>query len=127
MRRGASSFLAVCGLVVGLFVAGSACAPVTALQRVDETCGVASWYALTSITASGERMDPDGMTAAHQTLPFGTELRVTNPANGRFVELRINDRGPFVKGRIIDVSKAAAAELGFITKGVTEVCFEPIG
>lgn len=98
-----------------------------ATKRSGATCGEASWYALTSITASGERMNPDGMTAAHLTLPLGTEVKVTNPANGRSVQLRINDRGPYVKGRLIDVSRAAAGKLGFITKGVTEVCIEQIG
>jgi len=90
-------------------------------------CGRASWYALTSKTASGERMNPAGMTAAHRSLPFGTKLKVSNPKNGRSVVVRINDRGPFIKGRILDLSKGAASKLGFIRSGHTNVCLEKIG
>ena len=68
-------------------------------------------------TASGERFDNSDMTAAHRTLPFGSLVRVTNPANGRSVVVRINDRGPFTRGRLIDVSRAAAAELGMVARG----------
>ncbi|MFC5385458.1 septal ring lytic transglycosylase RlpA family protein [Aquamicrobium segne] len=85
-------------------------------------CGRASWYALHSRTASGERMNPAAMTAAHRSLPFGTRLKVTNTKNGKSVVVRINDRGPFVKGRVLDLSKAAARELGFINSGHTPVC-----
>lgn len=85
--------------------------------RAEEACGKASWYAMTSRTASGERANPDAMTAAHRTLPFGTTVLVTNLRNGRAVHVRINDRGPFVKGRIIDVSRAAATQLGFKNAG----------
>lgn len=84
--------------------------------------GGASWYSLPgNKTASGARMNPNAMTAAHKTLPFGTKVRVTNLANGRTLEVTINDRGPFVKGRIIDLSKAAAVELGFKDAGHTRV------
>ena len=89
-------------------------------------CGTASWYALTSMTANGERMNPAKLTAAHKTLPFGTKLKVTNPSNGKVVTVRINDRGPFIKGRVLDLSKAAAKQLGFISKGRTKVCFNQI-
>jgi rare lipoprotein A len=85
-------------------------------------CGSASWYALTSKTASGERMNPAAMTAAHRTLPFGTRLKVTNKQNGKTVVVRVNDRGPFVKGRVIDLSKAAAQQLDFIRSGHTAIC-----
>lgn len=68
-------------------------------------------------TASGERFDMDGLTAAHRTLPFGSKVRVTNPANGRSVVVRINDRGPFHGNRLIDVSQAAAQRLGLIARG----------
>jgi rare lipoprotein A len=85
-------------------------------------CGSASWYALTSKTASGERMNPAAMTAAHRSLPFGSKVVVTNQRNGKQVVVRINDRGPFIKGRVIDLSKAAAAELGFISQGHTPIC-----
>ncbi|WP_245428466.1 septal ring lytic transglycosylase RlpA family protein [Kumtagia ephedrae] len=85
-------------------------------------CGRASWYALTSRTASGERMNPSAMTAAHRSLPFGTKIRVTNKHNGKSVVVRINDRGPFIRGRVLDVSKAAARQLGFVGAGHTAVC-----
>jgi rare lipoprotein A len=85
-------------------------------------CGSASWYALTSKTASGERMNPAALTAAHRTLPFGTTLKVTNERNGKTVVVRVNDRGPFVKGRVIDLSKAAAQQLDFIRSGHTKIC-----
>lgn len=78
-------------------------------------------------TANGEIFDNGKMTAAHKTLPFGTKVRVTNVSNGKSVEVRINDRGPFVKGRIIDLSRAAAEELGMIHSGVAKVEVEIIG
>lgn len=90
-------------------------------------CGSASWYALTSKTASGERMNPSAMTAAHRSLPFGSKIKVTNQRNGRSVVVRINDRGPFIKGRVIDLSKAAANQLGFIRAGHTKICMEALG
>ena len=85
-------------------------------------CDRASWYALHSRTASGERMNPSAMTAAHRSLPFGTKVKVTNQNNGRSVVVRINDRGPFVKGRFLDLSRGAAKQLGFISSGHTSVC-----
>ena len=76
--------------------------------------GIASVYAYSGQrTASGERAQPNGLTAAHRTLPFGTRVRVTNNRNGRSVIVRINDRGPFVRGRVIDLTPAAAQALGF--------------
>ena len=88
-----------------------------------EHCGSASWYALTSQTASGEMMNPAALTAAHRSLPFGTRLKVVNSTNGRSVVVRINDRGPFIKGRVLDLSRAAAEALGFRRAGHTKVCF----
>ena len=77
--------------------------------------GVASVYSSKSgsRTASGQRLNLSGLTAAHPTLAFGTKVRVSNPKNGRSVDVTVNDRGPFVRGRIIDVTPAAARELGF--------------
>ena len=72
-------------------------------------------------TASGEVSGPNGYTAAHRTLPFGTKVLVTNLSNGRSVTVRINDRGPYGRGRIIDVSTAAARELGMIGSGTARV------
>ena len=89
-------------------------------------CGHASWYALTSRTASGERMNPSAMTAAHRSLPFGTKVKVTNKRNGKSVVVRINDRGPFIGGRVIDLSKAAARELGFVSSGHTAICLAKV-
>jgi rare lipoprotein A len=86
--------------------------------------GVASYYggALRgNRTASGERFDPSALTAAHRTLAFGTCLRVENVDNGRSVNVRVNDRGPFVAGRIVDVSEAAARALDFIQRGIARV------
>lgn len=90
-------------------------------------CGRASWYAMTSRTASGERANPASFHAAHRTLPFGTRLKVTNLSNGRTVTVRVNDRGPFVRGRVVDVSKAAAQALGFVNAGTARVRIEPEG
>jgi rare lipoprotein A len=83
--------------------------------------GHASWYALTSQTASGEQMNPGELTAAHRSLPFGTKVLVENLSNGRSVVVRINDRGPFIGGRIIDLSKAAATHIGMLGSGTAKV------
>lgn len=93
-----------------------------AMAAGGNACGRASWYALTSMTASGQMMNPDAMTAAHRSLPFGTKVKVVNQSNGREITVTINDRGPFIKGRIIDLSRAAASHLGFKNAGVTKVC-----
>ena len=86
-------------------------------------CGRAAWYALDGQrTASGERMNSRRMTAAHRRFRFGTRVRVRNMANGRVVVVRINDRGPFTRGRIIDLSKSAARKLGFLGRGSARVC-----
>ena len=92
------------------------------VSEASAQCGRASWYALHSRTASGERMNPSALTAAHRSLPFGTKVRVTNSRNGRSVIVRINDRGPFIRGRVLDLSKGAAGQLGFIGSGHTSVC-----
>ncbi|MBO3758731.1 septal ring lytic transglycosylase RlpA family protein [Ciceribacter sp. L1K23] len=91
------------------------------------SCGGASWYALHSKTASGERMNPALMTAAHKTLRFGTKVKVTNQNNGRSVVVRINDRGPFIRGRVLDLSKAAAQNIGMVRSGHAKVCYEILG
>lgn len=83
--------------------------------------GMASYYWQGQRTASGERFNAREMTAAHPSLPFGTKVRVTDVNSGRSVTVRVNDRGPFVKGRVIDVSQAAAESLGMTGKGVTKV------
>lgn len=75
-------------------------------------------------TASGERFDPEGLTAAHRTLPLGSRLRVTNPSNGESVIVRVNDRGPFARHRVVDVSERAARELGILRAGTARVELE---
>ena len=101
-----------------LMVSGSAFA--------GQNCGGASWYALHSRTASGEMMNPSAMTAAHKTLPLGSKVRVTHAKSGKSIVVRINDRGPFIKGRIIDLSKGAAKKLGFIGAGHAKVCISRV-
>jgi rare lipoprotein A len=88
--------------------------------------GIASVYSLSSGsgTASGQRLNPGALTAAHRSLPFGTKVRVTNKRNGRSVVVTINDRGPFIRGRIIDLTPAGARALGFA--GLTQVELELI-
>ncbi len=119
-------------LAVILTVTGCATAPTphpaTALDpKPRHETGMASYYANRFAgrrTASGETYDPAEMTAAHRTLPFGTRVRVTNLVNERTVDVRINDRGPFRRGRVIDLSRRAAGELGFLSRGLTRVRVE---
>lgn len=89
-----------------------------------KTTGMASYYGSQfagNLTANGERFDPKKMTAAHRTLPFGTRVLVTNLKNGRHVTVRINDRGPFVDSRIIDLSRGAAKRLNMLHEGTAKV------
>ncbi len=97
--------------------------------RYRET-GIASWYGEDfhgKKTANGETYDMHAMTAAHRTLPFSTRVRVTNLDNGNKTEVRINDRGPFVPGRIIDLSRSGAKELGMLGPGTARVVVEAVG
>jgi rare lipoprotein A len=106
-------------IAVGLLGA-AAIVPVDS-AKADQR-GHASWYSLpANKTANGERMNPNALTAAHRSLPFGTRVLVENLSNGQSVVVRINDRGPFTGGRIIDLSKAAAASIGMIASGVANV------
>jgi rare lipoprotein A len=111
--------------LVAMTIAGALLAP-TALagQR-----GQASWYGHEGgrQTANGERYHPGGFTAAHRTLPLGSRVRVTNNRNGRSIVVRINDRGPFTGGRIIDLSEGAAAAIGIKGSGVGNVTIESLG
>lgn len=87
--------------------------------------GYASWYKHGKVTANGEPFRPHGRpTAAHRTLPFGTKVKVTNLLNGKSVIVRINDRGPFIKGRIIDLNVTAARKIGIMKSGVARVKIE---
>lgn len=95
----------------------------TATAREPVQHGKVSWYGRAFAgrkTASGERFDPRALTMAHRTLPLGAIVEVTNEANGKRVQLRVNDRGPYCKGRVADLSHAASERLGFADKGVIE-------
>jgi rare lipoprotein A len=101
-------------------------------QSYRET-GIASWYGVETyrqkggyMTANGEAFDPDGLSAAHKHLPLPIFVKVTNLSNGRRIVVRVNDRGPFVDGRIIDLSAGAAKKLGFYDKGTARVLVEAV-
>jgi len=118
MKRSITNFAAMPLLFAGL--AGVA----SASQFEREQVGIASVYS-GGRTANGERALPDRLTAAHRSLPFGTMVRVTNRSTGRSVVVRINDRGPFVRGRVIDLTPAAAHMLGF--SGLAPVLLTVVG
>ena len=130
-RRAALYAMAIVAAIVLAF--GPGCGgrrdsvhPAAPTSRQREV-GTASWYGREFAgrrTASGEIFRPQDLTAAHRTLPFGTRVRVVNVENGRSVEVRINDRGPFKHPRILDVSEAAARKLGFHRQGLTRVRLE---
>lgn len=112
------------GLALSVTVPAQAGDKVEALKTIT---GPASWYGSKfhgRTTANGERYNMHGMTAAHKTLPFGTKVRVTNQNTGRAVTVRINDRGPFVSNRVIDLSRGAAQAVGMISQGVAPVKIE---
>jgi len=116
-------------LALAAFAAGCGRSAVAPTPGRPQT-GVASWYGPGfhgRATSSGEAYDQNDLTAAHPTLPLGTQARVTNLANGRSVDVRINDRGPFAKGRVIDLSLGAARELGMVGPGTAPVRIEVTG
>jgi len=94
---------------------------IAALSVAMAEVGLASYYAHHGRTASGERFDPNALTAAHRTLPFGTRVRVKVLKTGHFIDVRINDRGPFVRSRIIDLSFSAAKAVGLDRSGTAKV------
>lgn len=103
--------------------------PAAKSTALPASTGPASWYGpgfTGKKTASGDIFDDDKFTAAHKTLPFGSKAKVTNLSNGKWVKVEINDRGPFVGNRIIDLSQAAAHALGMIDHGVVQVKIEPL-
>ena len=103
-------------------------APVPAVSQTQK--GIASYYGKQATgrrTSNGERLHHDSLTCAHRTFPFGTLLKVTNPANNRVVVVRVTDRGPFGRGRIIDLSWGAAKQLGILSQGIASVVVERIG
>ena len=118
-------------VLLALALAAPGCATTRhATYRPDPQVGMASYYSRAHHgrrTASGEVFDMQAMTAAHRSLPFGTRVRVTNLSNGRHTVVRINDRGPFKGKRIIDLSYAAARELGAVGPGVVRVRLEVVG
>lgn len=107
--------------VCALAVIGTGITQASALAQ----CGTASWYHEGAVTANGEPYRPDGISAAHRRLPFGTKVKVTHKRTGRSVVVRINDRGPFIGGRIIDLSRGAKRVIGM--GGLAPVCLEIIG
>lgn len=96
-------------------------------HRTSAQTGIASFYSRPQRLSSGGRFNPRAMTAAHRTLPFGTRVRVTHTRTGRSVNVRINDRGPFIAGRIIDLSEAAARVIGLSGQGVGRVTIGVVG
>jgi peptidoglycan lytic transglycosylase len=125
---------ALCTLIVLGAVLMAGCAGLTKGQADADVGmkerGIASWYGDDFdgwVTASGDIYDIYGLTAAHRTLPLGTMLRVTNVVNGRHVTIRVNDRGPYVNGRILDLSYAAARELDMVRDGISAVYLEVVG
>ena len=102
-------------MAIGLFIA-----------PVQAATGWASYYKMGRITANGEAFRPMGFTAAHRLLPFGTKLKVTNLRNGRSVIVRVNDRGPFIRGRILDLSLGAAKVIGLTASGVGKITYSII-
>ena len=119
IKRAIINFLAMPVLFAGLAMAASA-----SQKLVNDGRGTASVYS-GGRTANGEHASPGRLTAAHRFLPFGTMVRVTNRSTGRTVVVRINDRGPFVRGRVIDLTPAAAQELGF--SGLAPVLLSVVG
>jgi rare lipoprotein A len=111
----------------GLGFAALAALGLSTQADAGSQCGRASWYKMGSRTANGERMNANALAAAHRSLPFGTQVRVDNLHNGRSVVVRINDRGPFVGGRVIDVTRGAAVKLGMIGTGVARVKLTVVG
>jgi rare lipoprotein A len=128
--------LAVLSAVTAPFAAAQAPAPASAVAApapapaaANVQTGKLAWYGRKFAgrrTASGEAYDPDAMTMAHKTLPFGTKVKVTNPANKKTVTLRVNDRGPTQADRVGDVSLAAARQLGMIRAGVIDAELEVV-
>lgn len=114
-------------IIVGAFL--SSCAKKTATRPVYSKTGKASWYGPGfhgRKTANGERYNQNAMTAAHKSLPFNTKVRVTNLENNKEVVVRINDRGPYIRGRIIDLSKKAAKMLAMLSSGTAKVRVETL-
>jgi rare lipoprotein A len=116
-------------LIVAVLSAASALAQTPAPANAKASTGMCSYYAKMHdghITAGGEKFDSNALTAAHRKLPMGTKLKITNLSNGKSVVVTVNDRGPFVKGRSLSVTRRAAQELDFVKQGVTKVSIEQV-
>lgn len=132
MERYRSIFRLLAGILFLFFVAGCATSSGSharhpGLEGPFRQEGLASWYGPGfhgRKTASGERFNQNALTCAHKTLPFGTRLKVTNLDNGQELVVTVNDRGPFVRGRIVDLSREGAKKLGFIGQGISKVRIE---
>jgi rare lipoprotein A len=111
------------GLFIGFLTFGGFASQVEAKSVV----GWASFYKSGKRTANGEHFNPNGLTAAHRSLPFGTKVLVTNLKNGKSVIVRINDRGPFIRGRVMDLSLGAARVVGLNRSGVAKIKFTVLG
>jgi len=115
----------IAGVAAAALIPGASPGQASETVRVAQTVsGPASWYGGKfhgRRTANGERFNKNELTAAHRSLPFGTRVRVTNQRNGRSVVVRINDRGPFIGNRVIDLSQAAAQAVGMVRSGVAPV------
>ena len=114
-------FLLPASLALGVF------APLAVEAR--SSCGIASWYGPGfhgNLTANGERFDSRALTAAHRSLPFGTRVRVTNQDTGRSITIRVNDDGPHIPGRIIDLSEGAFGRIANLGQGVARVCISRV-
>jgi len=112
-------------IVVVAFSAGAVIS--TGNAEAGSQCGKASWYKMGTRTANGERMNSNVLAAAHRSLPFGTKVLVENLGNHRTVVVRVNDRGPFVRGRVIDLTKAAADQIGLVATGIASVRLTVVG
>jgi len=127
MKRLTALLILLLFVFSALMAADAPLEPGTVIEK-----GIASWYTTDkseSLTANGEIFDPNSLSAAHKSLKFGTIVRVTNQSNGKSVDVRINDRGPYVDGRIIDLTPASAKQIDMLTSGIANVdltlIFEP--
>ncbi len=114
-------------LFAGIVVCCLAFSGFASHSEAKSVVGWASYYKSGKRTASGEHFNPNGLTAAHRSLPFGTRVLVTNLRNGKSVVVRINDRGPFVRGRVLDLSLGAARVVGLNQSGVAKIKFTVLG
>lgn len=123
-ERDAATLLLAAPFLLAAFMLAAIAVIVLVSAPARAECGVASVYWQGAQTANGERFNPDGISAAHKTLPFGSRVIVRNQRTGKSILVRINDRGPFVPGRIIDLSRGAARQFGMA--GLAQVCIDVV-